>query len=236
MFLGHLAREEGDDRSAASAYVEAFDLCEGMDDRFLLVQAFGSLADLTIRHAQADVAAALIGVHDTLVQESGVTPSGMAGDHDSRAPAAIAALGAARFAELRDAGRRLRRDQAVELARAAMERVSASGEGDVPWASAIAGVPTAQEQQVREIAAEGHTDPVAKIIELLPVPAATLGLTFREQEVLALLCQRMTDAEIAERLFLSPRTVNHHVASVLSKLGVANRREAAALAARRGLV
>jgi predicted ATPase/DNA-binding CsgD family transcriptional regulator len=61
-------------------------------------------------------------------------------------------------------------------------------------------------------------------------------LTPREREVLRLLAQRWTDPEIADQLFLSPRTVQSHVASIFNKLGVANRREAAALAARRGLV
>ena len=65
--------------------------------------------------------------------------------------------------------------------------------------------------------------------------AATLadawGLTPREREVLALLAQRLTDAEIAETLFISPQTASTHVKRVLAKLGVANRREAAAAAA-----
>ena len=42
----------------------------------------------------------------------------------------------------------------------------------------------------------------------------------------------MTDAEIADRLFLSTRTVEHHVSNILAKLGAANRRDAAAIAAR----
>ena len=60
-------------------------------------------------------------------------------------------------------------------------------------------------------------------------------LTYRERDILALLCERLTDAEISDRLFLSKRTVEHHVSSILGKLGVANRRQAAAFAARNHL-
>ena len=58
------------------------------------------------------------------------------------------------------------------------------------------------------------------------------GLTARQLDVLALLREGLTDAEIAQRLVLSVKTVNHHVSAVLDKLGVNNRREAARAAAR----
>lgn len=61
------------------------------------------------------------------------------------------------------------------------------------------------------------------------------GLTSREQEVLAHLCARRSNEEIAAELFISVKTAGHHVSAVLSKLGVHTRQEAAAEASARGL-
>ena len=65
--------------------------------------------------------------------------------------------------------------------------------------------------------------------------AAPAGLTTREQEVLALVSEGLADREISERLFISERTVNHHVSAVLAKIGVSSRTAAAREAARMGL-
>jgi DNA-binding CsgD family transcriptional regulator/tetratricopeptide (TPR) repeat protein len=62
------------------------------------------------------------------------------------------------------------------------------------------------------------------------------GLTGRQVEVLELLAEGMTDAEIAARLSLSAKTVGHHVSALLAKLGVGSRRQAAAAARRLGVV
>src|SRR6185436_3666094 len=62
--------------------------------------------------------------------------------------------------------------------------------------------------------------------------AGPAGLTPRQVEVLDLIAAGATNAEIAETLVITPKTVDHHVSAVLAKLGVASRREAAAAAAR----
>lgn len=70
--------------------------------------------------------------------------------------------------------------------------------------------------------------------------AATRGtpgeLTRRQVDVVRLLSEGLTDAEIARRLFLSRKTVGHHVSAVLAKLGVHSRTEAARVASRLGLL
>jgi DNA-binding CsgD family transcriptional regulator/tetratricopeptide (TPR) repeat protein len=62
------------------------------------------------------------------------------------------------------------------------------------------------------------------------------GLTGREIEVVSLLVEGLRNSEIAERLVISAKTVDHHVSSVLAKLGVTTRHAAATTARRLGLV
>jgi DNA-binding CsgD family transcriptional regulator/tetratricopeptide (TPR) repeat protein len=68
-----------------------------------------------------------------------------------------------------------------------------------------------------------------------PAPAAQLGLTPREVEVLALVAAGRSNRQIAQALFISPKTAGVHVSNILAKLGVAGRVEAAAVAHRLGL-
>ena len=62
------------------------------------------------------------------------------------------------------------------------------------------------------------------------------GLTEREVEILRLVAAGKSNPEIAEELFISPRTVSTHVSNILNKIGAANRTEAATYASRQGLL
>jgi DNA-binding NarL/FixJ family response regulator len=116
-------------------------------------------------------------------------------------------------------------------------------------------------ERALELASSGQAGPTLEALELLDrlgaAPAARLvrrrlralgvthvprgpqqatranpsGLTDRQLDVLALLAKGLTNAEIADRLVLSTRTVDHHVSAILTKLGAATRRDAARMAA-----
>jgi two-component system, NarL family, nitrate/nitrite response regulator NarL len=81
---------------------------------------------------------------------------------------------------------------------------------------------------------------LARVRRLLPARLAggntTRKLTTRELEILSLLVEGLNQPEIAEKLFISPKTVGKHIEHILAKLGVHNRAQAVAVAVRDELI
>jgi DNA-binding NarL/FixJ family response regulator len=88
-------------------------------------------------------------------------------------------------------------------------------QGDLPMSRAHAATVVEHLARARGSSADGAADEVESV------------LSAREREVLRLLAEGLTDREIARALAISPRTVESHVSSLLRKLGVRNRAEAA---------
>jgi DNA-binding CsgD family transcriptional regulator len=87
------------------------------------------------------------------------------------------------------------------------------------------------------LGAARHADEAAGVLRELgapgrPAPRTASDLSRREQQVLALLGEGLSNPQIAERLVISIRTAEHHVSSILRKLELKNRTEAAAYAVR----
>jgi DNA-binding NarL/FixJ family response regulator len=122
----------------------------------------------------------------------------------------------------------------MELARTrlALANALAAERPDVALAEARAALACFE-----RLRAARHVDAAAALLRSLGVRTSTAMradglLTHRETEVLELLGHGLSNPEIAERLFISRKTVEHHVANVLAKLGLRSRSEAAAHATR----
>ncbi|MEU4608080.1 LuxR C-terminal-related transcriptional regulator [Kribbella sp. NPDC023972] len=119
----------------------------------------------------------------------------------------------------------------LEVARTRMMQAHAMASYDPAPAVAEARIALAV---FEDLGASADADAAAAWLRACGATAARVGprglglLTKRERDVLAVLAEGLPNPEIAARLYISRRTVEHHVASILSKLGLRNRTEAAA--------
>ena len=213
-YLGLNACAAGDLPAAATFFAEALARLRVRRSRVDFANGFADVATLAVARGDLVRGARLFGAANVIRREDGAPfplPARIAYEH--AATMAEAQLGAAPWSAAYAEGEALSLDQALLEAEAA---VTSSGVATHAVASAPRVLPAAATPDAAE--------------------SAPPELTRREREVLELLCQRLTDPEIAETLFLSPRTASNHVANILAKLGAPNRREAAALAVRYGLV
>jgi len=143
-----------------------------------------------------------------------------------------AATAVLRLAEALDAFER--HDLPFEAARTRLD-LARTVAADDP--TAAAGHAAGALRDLRRLGAAGEAAAAAALLRELgvlpgPEPRDPGVLTRREQDVLALVADGLSNPEIAERLFLSRKTVAHHVSSILTKLALRSRAEAAAYAAR----
>ena len=231
--LAHLRIAQGRPHVAAPLLERGVLAAEG--DALQTAQLLALLVDARLacgEQAPADAAAAAL---DQLAQSSGIA---LVAARAELAAARVAFAGGRRYAGSEAARRSLaafaRLGMPYEIAKARLElaRTLAAEAPEVAREEVRAAFET-----FRALGAPRSKDAAAALLrELGSSPGAGARasgeLTAREAEVLGLLGSGMSNAQIAARLFISEKTAGHHVSHILAKLGVRNRAEAAAVAAR----
>jgi predicted ATPase/DNA-binding CsgD family transcriptional regulator len=227
----------GDVSHAATLLGQSLALRETLGEQRGFVEGLVHAADLIARTGHVAGAARLIGAAEAWVGDFGSRDRAP----DPRLALAVlsarSALGDAGFAAARAEGAGLSRAAAFAEARALLTAIAAgTAPDDVARVSKLEPSITAPRHPTFRRDSRPATPAHGTATPALPWLAGEIDLTRREREVLDLLCQRYSNPEIADQLFIGTRTVEFHVANIIGKLGAENRREAAAIAARLGLV
>ena len=231
--LAHLRVAQGKPQIATALLERGLLVAEG--DALQTAQLLALLVDACLAGGeQASAEAAAVGL-DQLAQSSGIAVvaarAELAAARVALADGRVDAAGEAARRSLAGFGR-LGMPYEIAEARAELARALAAEAPDVALEEARAAFET-----FLELGATRARDAAAAILRELGAPPggrprSSGELTARESEVLGLLGSGMSNAQIATTLFISEKTAGHHVSRILSKLGVRNRTEAVAVAAR----
>lgn len=211
---GRLAIRRGLFADAMELLTQSLQILQTMGSRRLLAEVVDALAAGGAMAGHYETAARLIGSTAAMREghKIGINARSVI-EYEVLVETLVEHLGETGYQHELDTGKRMTLDVATEQA--------------LLLAREITTTPLKEVKPGTDEHAEGDSAPRAL--------ADQLGLTSREREVLVLIVDGLTDKEIADRLFISPRTAMTHVGNVLSKLGVNNRRMAARVAIERGL-
>jgi predicted ATPase/DNA-binding CsgD family transcriptional regulator len=200
--LGRVALGQDDLSVARASYEESLALAREIGDQWFVAAGMEGLAAVAAARKQPERAACLFGAASTLRKAIGAPmPTPHRTEHERGVAAARALLDERAFDSAWQHGSTLTPDQAIAIPEDTI----------TPDKPAIASrLPT--------------EDSAPHAVWTGVYPA---GLTSREVEVLRLVTLGLTDAEVAERLVVSPRTVQSHLRSIYDKLGVTSRTAAA---------
>jgi predicted ATPase/DNA-binding CsgD family transcriptional regulator len=235
--LAWFASDRGDLVRAAHLLYESLTLRSALGERYGAIEGLICAANFAARRGNFEGAARFLGAADDWSAELGFDPGGKDFHLEETIALLQARFGRDRLATAHAAGAKQPRAATVAEALATLQDIALDivvVADDLTWVddAGVAGMVSPSPPLSRAQPAYATVRGAVAITALPP----RVELTPREQEVLALLCRRLTDREIADQLFIGHRTASNHVGNILAKLGASNRREAAALATRFALV